>query len=83
VLADEPVQGGLVARVFVLAERRVPAPGEAVEVGRGKRQARRRIVLMKAEEVLVEANGPDHGGGLGGQFPGQKLGGRAENRAFG
>ena len=59
--ADERLQRRLVAGVLVLAEGGVPAPGQPLQVGIGKRQPRRRIVLVEAEQVLVEADGFERG----------------------
>ncbi len=72
---DEALQRSLVAGVFVLAKGGVPAPGEAFEVGVGEGHARGGVFDVEAEEVLVEADGPElwrHGIGVSGP-PGEEL----------
>ena len=54
VRADECLQCPLVAGVLILAEGRIPAPRQPLQVSIGQGRLRRRIALMEAEQVLVK-----------------------------
>ena len=73
-----------VTRVFVLAEGRVPTPGQPLQIRRRERQPGRRIALMKSHHIAIKLQRfhrrgirvPDQP-----VHPGQKLTGREKNRA--